>query len=253
MFLIKKYVNYILNNLLEKTIYRKIYNKKIEYIDFKKLLENKRVCLVGPAEYIDKEFVNHGKVIDSYDIVVKLNSFIKTDKSLFQNYGEKMDILITSLWYDPLATFCHKETYTKENINKPLLIYYQNGRLKKLFKLFFKINENITICEQPKENFKELFNMLKYSPTTGMLAIFECLKCNPRELYITGMTFGHDVKYRTYVDKYYKDFIQDENINDAKRNTGAHNMVAEFNLTKKLMANNNIVVDNYLKTEIFHI
>ena len=216
-------------------------------------MENKRVCLVGPAEYIDKEFVNHGKLIDSYDVVVRVNSFINIDKSWFQNYGKKIDILITLLWYDPKNTYCQKEAYTYGKINKPLLIYYQNGRLKKLFSSFFQKNDNITICEQPKENLHGLLKMLKYPPTTGMIAIFEILKCKPKELYLTGMTFAHDLKYNSYVDKYHKNLTPKKHIIDTRGFVGSHNVRAEFNLTKKLILNNNIVVDSYLSNEIFHI
>jgi hypothetical protein len=201
MSMVKKHVESIFLKIYLKTILRKKYKT---YSEFKKLLEKKRVCLVGPAEYIDKEFVNHGQVIDSYDVVIRVNNFINIDKSLVKNYGKKLDVLIISLWYDDRNTFSHKEAYSKENIQKPLLIYYRYNRLRRLFLSFFKINDNITICEQPKENWQELLKILKHSPTTGMAAIFDILKCNPKELYITGFTFGADLKYRSYVDKYHK-------------------------------------------------
>lgn len=251
LFFIRKSVNFIRRKFHFSIHARKKY-KQIKYVNFKKLLENKRVCLVGPAEYVDKEFVNHGKVIDSYDIVIRVNNFINMDESLFQNYGKRTDILITSLWYNPKTVYCQKESYTTENINKPLLIYYQNGRLTNLFISFFNMNNNLVVCEQPYKNLQELRDM-RQSPTTGMVAIFECLKCNPKELYLTGITFGHDVKHKSYVDKYHKNFIPRRNMMDARGYSGAHNLVGELNLTKKLMRNNNIVVDSYLSKEIFHL
>ena len=164
-----------------------------------------------------------------------------------------MDVLITSLWYDFRNTYCHKEAYSKKNIDSPLLIYYQYGRLKKLFLSFFEINDNISICEQPKKNSDELLKLIKH-PTTGMIAIFECLKCNPKELYITGFTFGNDVKYKSYVDKYYKFWTPNKNIVNEKGFAGVHNVSSEFDLIKKLIKNyKNIVLDPYLRKEVFHL
>lgn len=246
---IKKYLNFL------PCIYWKIrYPHKFKkYEEFQKLLENKKVCLVGPAEYVDKEFNNHGKIIDSYDIVVRINNFINIDESLFKNFGKRTNILITSLWYDLRATNCHKEAYTQEKISKPLMIYYQNKRLQKLFFSFFLTNDNITICEQPKKNSDELLKLIEH-PTTGMIAIFECLKCNPKELYITGFTFGNDVKHKSYVDKYYKFWTPDENIVNEKGFAGVHNVYTEFDLIKKFIkSNKNIVLDPYSQKEVFHL
>ena len=240
--------------LIRNIFYQKKHPKKFKkYIDFKKLLENKKVCLVGPAEYVDKEFHNHGKIIDSFDIVIRINNFINTDESLYNNYGKRMDVLITSLWHDFRNTYCHKESYSEENIDKPLLIYYQNGRLKKLFISFFLTNDNITICEQPKRNLDELLKLIK-NPTTGMIAVFECLKCSPEELYITGFTFGGDKKHKSYVDKYYKFWTPEKKLVNEKGFAGIHNVSSEFDLIKKLIKNNkNFVLDPYLRKEIFHL
>ncbi len=146
------------------------------------------------------------------------------------------------------------EAYSKENIHRPLLIYYRYNRLSKLFSSFFRTNKNISICEQPKENWKELLKILKHSPTTGMAAIFDILKCNPKELYITGFTFGKDVKHKSYVDKYYKFFTPEKNIVNDKGYAGDHYVASEFILTKKLIQNHkNVVLDSYLQEKIFHL
>jgi len=246
---LKNYLDYVIISLYSKTKHPKKFKN---YNDFTKLLENKQVCLVGPAEYIDKEFTNYGKIIDSFDIVVRVNSFLNVNKSLHKNYGKKTDILITSLWKSTKSSFCLKESYTEDKINHPLLIYYQNGRLRNFFLQLFELNKNITICEQPKNNLKDLLNILNHSPTTGMLAIHEILKCNPKQLYVTGMTFGLDQKHKDYVDGYYPHYRPPEKVMNKDGFAGSHNLVAEFNLTKKLILNNkNLEVDSYLSKELF--
>lgn len=241
-------------NLIPCFYWRKRYFKKFKkYNDFKQFLKNKRICLVGPAEYVDKEFTNHGKIIDSYDVVIRVNNFINIDKSLFKNFGTRIDILITSLWFDPRNTYCHEDSYTKEKIPNQLLIYYQNGRLRKLFFSFFLRNDNISICEQPKQNFEDLLKIIP-DPTTGMIAIFDCLKCNPKELFITGFTFGQDEKYSSYVDKYYKNYIHDKTIKDKNDFHGAHKVSSEYQFVKKLiLTHNNISIDDYLRKTIFNL
>jgi hypothetical protein len=240
------------NNFLTKFYWKHKYPKKfLEYEKFKNKIENKRVCIVGPAEYINKEFENHGKTIDSYDVIVRVNNFINMDESLYQNYGKRTDILVTSLFAHPYATCFHEETYSKEKIIRPLVIFYHYGRLRKFYFSYFLKNENITICGQPKKNFNELKKLTKH-PTAGIIAIFEIAKCNPKELLITGFTFGKDEKYSSYVDKYHKYNPELDKRKDKMDYAGVHHIASEFNITRDLiLKNKNIFVDNYLSKVIF--
>ena len=67
---------------------------------FINLIKDKRVALIGPGEYVCKELDDtHGKYIDSFDLVVKVNNMIKLpDVNLEKYYGKRIDILISSLW-----------------------------------------------------------------------------------------------------------------------------------------------------------
>ena len=242
------------NNLLTKFYWKPKYPKKfLEYEKFKHIIENKRVCVVGPAEYVNKEFENHGKIIDSYDVVVKVNNFINMDESLYQNYGKRIDILVTSLFSHPYATCFHEEAYSKEKINKPLVIFYHYGRLRKFYLSYFLKNDNIIICQQPKKNFNELKKLTKH-PTAGIIAIFECAKCNPKELLITGFTFGRDEKYSSYVDTYHKYPPKFDKRKDRMDYAGVHHIAGEYNITRDLiLKNKNIFVDDYLRDQIFDL
>ena len=73
--------------------------KSLDY--FKKMIEGKRIVLVGPAEYVMKELGNdHGKYIDSFDIVIKMNGMIKLPhKELEKFYGKRLDVLMSTCWY----------------------------------------------------------------------------------------------------------------------------------------------------------
>jgi len=66
------------------------------------MIKNKRVALIGPAEYVCKELdTEHGKYIDNFDIVIKMNGMIYLpNKELEKYYGEKIDILVSSFWYN---------------------------------------------------------------------------------------------------------------------------------------------------------
>jgi hypothetical protein len=183
-----------------------------------------------------------------------MNNFINIDESFYQNYGRKIDVVVTSLFPNPIATYHHEETYSYEKIPKPIVIFYHYGRLRKLYFSFFLKNKNITICEQPKINFDELIALTE-NPTTGMIAIYECLKCKPKELFITGLTFGRDEKYFRYVDNYFK-YYETSKINQrGKRDyAGHHHLKREFCITKNLiLKNKNITIDNYMRKNIFNL
>ena len=251
----KYFFNIHYSHFLTNFYWKPKYPKKfLEYEKFKRIIENKRVCIAGPAQYVDKEFENYGKIIDSYDVVVRMNNSINIDESLYRNYGKRIDILVTSLFPHPLATYHYEEAYSNEKIPKPLVIFYHYGRLRKLYFSFFLKNDNIIICEQPKKNFNELIKLTR-NPTSGMIAVFECLKCNPKELFITGMTFGRDEKYSTYVDKYFRNHpILDKWKKDRNDWAGDHYLKGEYLITKDLiLKNKNIFVDNYLRDQIFHL
>ena len=55
------------------------------------IIKNKRVAIVGPSSSLENK--NMGSLIDTYDIVIKINNFSNLPSS---DYGNKIDILFCS-------------------------------------------------------------------------------------------------------------------------------------------------------------
>ena len=253
------------------------------------MIKGKRVALIGPAEYVCKELDSeHGKYIDNFDIVIKMNGMIHLpNKVLHKYYGEKIDILLSSFWYNPekhyeLYKNFNEDKYFKseryinpeyyKNINKELLLFENMPR--KLFQKLYNSNREVfdnnknlkyhcisDSFSKQTHNFLNKFYNLNNGTTTGMLSIANILLCNPKELYISGLTFYKDTKHKAYYGNYYErktDGVNDTNYNNniisnnnivtnsIKLMTG-HNIKGEQEIFKKLIINKQIKVDSYLK------
>ena len=236
------------------------------------MIKNKRIAIVGPADYVNKELdIDHGKKIDNFDTVIRLNSMVNLPKKeLEKYYGSKFDILISSFWpfndyKDVINTESNKARYLSiksyKNIEKDLLIF--DVSVKKFYyeyllkdnKSFFNDKKNISFVDDNKihQNYFSKKYKLKKSPTTGLMALLLCIEYEPKEIYISGITFYKDNKH----EPYYKDYglfnqtifnkIKKKQAENIKKNNFGHDVNHEFELFKKLYKNHNITIDNYLK------
>lgn len=255
--------------------------KNITYDNLTNLITNKRVAIIGPADYVNKELGDkHGEYIDSFDIVIRLNSMIKYPEEhkldLTKYYGSKFNILASSFWHHNDDPKLIKKNYNRfanynnykdiknniilfENINRNLFndIYIK-------FKSSFDMHNNFYYCNIPNNVYnsiiKVLNNITKFvkTPTTGLLAIISILLMKPQELYVSGLTMYIDTKYNGYYDYYNEMPIEEvEKLNsrpdyrfDGKNYRKSfefgHNINSEQTIIKYLISNNLIKVDNYL-------
>ncbi len=256
--------------------------KTITYNNLEQLINNKRIAIIGPADYVNNELTDkHGEYIDNFDIVIRLNSMIKypiENPELEKYYGKKFDILASSFWYmslgcDSIAVntsrFIDLDQYKDishslilfENINRNLFNHIYNKN-----KLFFDKKDNFSYCNVP--NFQHC-NVIKYlnniyhnpkTPTTGILAIANILLMNPKELYVSGITAYKDTKYNGYYDNYNllskektKTLFNNPNFRFDGKNyrpnaVFGHLINNEQKQLEYLIKNNIISVDKYLKS-----
>lgn len=192
-----------------------------------KIITGKRVAIIGPADYVNKELDNnHGEYLDTnFDIVIRLNNMIEIiDKDLESYYGSKFHILFSSFWYTnftlnaltnkvkniAIPRYLVKETY--ENIKDQTILYECNNRnlFNRIYNMYKPIidKKNIYYLNSSRETyFKALqflnnINELSTTPTTGTLAIALILIHNPKKLYVSGITCYLDKKYNAYFDGY---------------------------------------------------
>ena len=256
--------------------------KAITYDNLINLISNKRVAIIGPADYVNKELSdNHGKYIDGFDIVIKLNSMIKFPEehklNLSKYYGEKMNVLASSFWYkndDPTLVKDDVSRYTTYNNYKDIkddLILFENtnrnlfNHIYQNYKSEFDKHNNFYYCNMSDDTFNQTIAYLnkitcvKKMPTTGLLAIISVLLMKPIELYVSGITAYKDTKYNGYYDHYLDLSIEEvDNLNknpnyrfdgkQFKKNFQfGHDVNYEQIIMKYLIDNNLISVDKYLK------
>lgn len=192
------------------------------------ILNNKRVVIVGPADYVDS---NH--IINNYDIIVRVNKGLSQQGN--GKCGDRTDILY------------HIVNQSKENggpINLnfnghirfvyPILDYYQDttfkniGTIRDYFqiykdtKTYNHIQKNFSIVSN--KNYLEMEKILDSRPNSGVGAILDLLKFNIKELYITGFTL-----FQTNYSKDYRDKVDGNSNNTSKlaldrmTRTGHHN------------------------------
>lgn len=176
-----------------------------------KYLRNKRVVLVGPAPSIIGS--NQGKLIDDYDVVVRLNKAVPVPSKLKNDIGTRTDILYNCMNpSDECGGPISISVLKKKNVRflvgafPPIeKIGSQRMRLKKDVMDFFSKNRlrYNNFCYTDKGHFNKLWREVKL-PNTGIMAITDLLRFPIKELYITGITFfkgGYYSQYRKYDEK----------------------------------------------------
>jgi hypothetical protein len=223
-------------------------------------VKNKRIIIVGPSQstliHLTKEFV------DSHDIVVRVNASPDTTLIHGEKIGYRCDILYHCLNEDIgsggfINTELLKKLNTKFLIHNPKIVNKKaiecipdNVNINKINMLSKFLNIKM-INPIFYNNFS---NKINTRPNTGFIAIFDLLRYNPKEIYITGYTFSMDGYISGYKNdklierskKIYKSDITKIDLPgfNSKRHI-KNNMV---NFLKKSMKNDKrIKVDNILK------
>ena len=260
--------------------------KCIKYNDLVSIIQNKRVAIVGPADYVNKEISdNHGDYIDSFDIVIRLNGMIKypeenTNINFEKYYGKKFNILASSFWnkLDGGAEFHYSKNPARyldinmyKDISHDLILFETFDRT--LFndiynknKSFFDNKKNLTYCNSlnmwsAHQYLNNIYLNNVQSPiklSTGIITIGHILTMNPKELYVTGITCFQDNKYNGFYDWYElispetaaKTYKDPRFMFDGKkvRNNCSHEINNEAKQIQILIKRGIITVDKYLDT-----
>lgn len=215
--------------------------------------KDKRVAIVGGADSVLKEKL--GEYIDGFDIVVRINKGVEIIESQYEYAGKKTDVLFHSFCEAPShlgGTPITPELWKVHNVKKILYARtYRLGRNNCLDFLTFLNNSKrkIKFSQLPDDLY--LKNLAAVQPngneaTVGFSAINTVISCQPKELYITGITFfktPHNTAYRS---------ISEEVMDNAMKVEKHHDVDAEYQYVKKLYIQHQDIIkpDSTLK-EIF--
>ena len=192
--------------------------------DLSNLIYKKRIVIVGPADYLNNQ--NLGDLIDNYDIIVRIKKGCPIPNEMHKDYGKRTDILYTNLRLDNDTNSLSMEDLFKMKQEGVKYICYpypteQNNNIDYRFRKNWKQNSKKINKIIPVFNTINLYdfflieNYIKSRPTTGLLAILDILKYNPKELFIIGFTFrtewlNNNLKKNNIYNSYYKNNKQIE-------------------------------------------
>jgi len=211
-----------------------------------KLIHNKRVCIVGPANYLNDK--NNGKNIDTYDIIVRFNKGHNlTDNSNI--FGSRTDILYHCVSQNkedggPITEDMVKKyhiVFSYPLLTKADNTSFNNGNVMNFQKLPHYVPKTNIV---DKETYLEWEKEIGCRPNTGIIAILDILNMNPKELYITGFTLFKDGYSKLYRDKI-------DNVNVTEENSKFKVLDRMFNARYK-GAHDQYLIYLYLKKHILN-
>ncbi len=214
------------------------------YGDF---LSNKSVVIVGPAPHMKNS--NHGNVIDSYDIVCRINKALHVTSLCDSDIGKKTDVLYSCL--DPqYVGSVSKEILIKNNVKYVCCSHPYISPFDKFIDNYKKeVGEFIPLNIINKQLYDSLLNKLKSRPNTGFSAIMELLSFDISELHICGITF---YQKGCYHQGYYDLTSEQEKLIPVEY--GTHNQISQIKVFKELLlSEKRITLDEELKKIVGNI
>jgi len=197
--------------------------------NFSEYLKDKNVVIVGPADY-----VNNGKLIDNFDVVVRINKGNNMIKNPLK-YGSRTDILYhcVSQSYDSGGKIPEDENikFIKFTLPNKKNIY---GGGEKFNYDKIKMKNNMLIVDDKKFTIFE--NKIKTRPNSGTTAIWDLLNYDIKSLHIIGFTL-----FQTDYSKLYRDKVFGQS-----KNTG----LAALNAMKKSGNHNQKNIANYYLKDV---
>ena len=180
------------------------------------LVEGKRIAYVCPSPHLIGE--GTGNLIDSYDLVARVNQNRAMLESQWNDCGRRTDILFNCVNILKLnALFSSRNTDYVRDLKfliNPTLSMWDIERQEhplKLMEHYFGIPwQNISDGHVFK-----IFKEVGTTVNTGLLGIITLLNYDIKELYVTGMTFFNMNSFgRVYTDEYHDDAVEFGNFGD---------------------------------------
>ena len=169
-------------------------------------ISNKKVALVGPASYLTN--LNMGEIIDSHDIVVRVNRGLELIADYPESVGTKSDILYNcGVKKLDNGGSLNIEFYKSQGIEWISTIpnsdehgnCHDNSVHPMVDKNFIdeaKANFNFHLMDW--RNYSHINKHVKCRSNTGFAAIFDLLNHKPSELFICGYSFYLDPFIKGY-------------------------------------------------------
>ena len=194
--------------------------------EYKILLKDKRVCIVGPSPGIMGE--GSGELIDSFDVVVRINHGWPIPQEYVKDYGRRTDVLYHLLRRGAVKTSKSITEAKNDGVSWVVSVYpeSQKHRVNDFLKLNNGWNGIVNFrCVEEKTR-QTVRNTTRSSPNSGIIAILDLLDNGVKELYVTGFSF--------YVDGYYPGYGGRKGITSPITARGGHNQENHLEYFRRL-------------------
>ena len=164
----------------------------------KEIVENKRVVVVGPSPHLEGKRL--GSLIDSYDVVCRLNEIFPAN--LEKDYGSRTDVTFWNLCNAGLPNFKQMIKENPQKLKEIKLIVcprnslhvtpYHEGNFspdQNVHKNYLSLNIKNPFFHIGNELNEKFESSIGCHPTVGALSILTILEYNIKKLYICGMSF----------------------------------------------------------------
>jgi len=200
--------------------------------------KGKRVAVIGGADsaYVDKV----GDYIDGFDVVIRINNGVGMIDEYKEYVGTKTDFLFHCLFANPSGVDRNPITldlWREKNVG--LLVSCHNDLISgygknNVFRFLRLSRGGMKYSSVSPELHRQNLEVLKpHSPTTGFIVINTIMACEPKELYVTGITF-----FRTpYFDGYRQDSL--EFCFDSFKKFNTHDPSKEYQLVREIYKKSN--------------
>ena len=203
---------------------------------YDKFLKDKKVVIVGPSKRIKGS--GQGGVIDSYDIVVRVNLGLNIQENLKEDIGSRMDILYSAMsrYYWDTRVFSKKSLSRLEKrydikwivntgIRRAMILRMAEDKMRSKTKMDLKL---VSL-----KNIKYIKRKLKGKPTAGIISIYDLLHYDISELYVTGFTFYNIMSSKhERKDYYYENYSP--RYSESIGNVYKHDLKGEARLLYKM-------------------
>ena len=221
--------------------------KKYEAL-FREFVSGKCVALVGPSQSIID--TGKGHIIDTFDLVVRLNKALPLPKNIQSDIGTRTDIIYNSLNTSdfPGENNLSPRMYKKYGVKFVCSSYPFNHQIFKpdILSYVYKYKFEIPLKVMEDSKFKNFENSLKTRPYTGTCAIMDLLSYPIKYLYITGMDF--------YQTKYYSEYryITKERLKST-RNSMIHQSKPQLDYLKNIsLLDSRVILDSHLDKLLYY-
>tara|TARA_R110000796_G_scaffold44505_2_gene108489 strand:+ start:585 stop:1556 length:972 start_codon:yes stop_codon:yes gene_type:complete len=221
--------------------------------DLAKLLDGKRVALVCPSPHLIGQKM--GKIIDSYDYVIRVNQAFHMPEDMWEDYGQRTDMLMSCLNINKLWSLARNEEFVKslKYLICPNVSLWDIER----------VEDFLAATGIPGHNVDDgyllrLYNEVGTTCNTGLTSVVTLLNYDIEELYVTGMTFFNMAEFgKVYFDMYHDHAVENDDIISNKNREplpeslrmDIHDQISQICYFSRVVSEhygNRLTIDDYL-------